>query len=57
MTHQNLVQFVTTLTLNLRYQSHHYCLPINPLNLPKMVKEDTAIHQQTLPRPISKHTG
>ena len=48
MTHQNLVQFVTTLTLNLRYQSHHYHLPINPLNVPEMVKEDTAMHQEYL---------
>ena len=46
MTHQNLVQFLTTLTLILMYQSHHYHLAINPLNLPEMVKEDTAVHQK-----------
>ena len=40
MTHQNLLQSVrhgmTTLTLTLKYQSHHYHFPIN---LPEMVKE------------------
>ena len=40
MTHQNLLQSVrhgmTTLTLTLKYQSHHYHFPIN---LPELVKE------------------
>ena len=44
MTHQNLWHPIRhemmALTLNLTYLSHHHHHPMNPRNLPKMVKVD-----------------